>query len=70
MEKLPKTEWEHPNGNVYSIKLVEAPDPTDVFWENLHIPKFERLIRYLISLISNFLALFISFLIIFSLSDY
>ncbi|KAL4151805.1 hypothetical protein PRNP1_008742 [Phytophthora ramorum] len=51
------------------LRFRPAPDPTDIIWENLHHPFFERVFRQLIVALITLAVLFVSFLLIFAAKE-
>ena len=41
------------------IKVTRAPEPTDVYWENLKVSRRERLLTMLITYTASFALIFI-----------
>lgn len=54
-----KSEKEEPNpiGKARRIEVIPAPEPSDVYWENLDMPKMEGRGRALVAFIVTFLVL-------------
>lgn len=50
----------------YPLKIVKAPAPSDILWENLDAKPFEKFLRKLVSAIIIFFLLLITFAVVFA----
>mmetsp|Transcript_16837 Transcript_16837/g.42250 ORF Transcript_16837/g.42250 Transcript_16837/m.42250 type:complete len:896 (-) Transcript_16837:2217-4904(-) len=47
-----------------TLKVKKAPDPTDILWENLEVPKWERMLRRLLTFVVALFMIVFSFLLV------
>lgn len=48
-------------------RFIRAPEPTDIFWDHLHVKEIQRVFRVLATFFVSFILLVICFLIIYGL---
>lgn len=56
------------NDEVDNFTYERAPEPTDVYWENLNVPILERIFRIFLTYFATFILILICFWIIYGLN--
>lgn len=52
-------------GKYYALRIVRAPEPSDIIWENLECSDGTRILRKSITAFITFILLVVSFIIIY-----
>jgi len=55
--------------DIYKYKFERAPEPTDVYWENLHIKTIQRIKNVLVTYTATLLVIGVCFLVTYGLNE-